>query len=76
MQRTPWTKPKGYLPSDRIPITKSPVNAPKSKGKQHQSSEPPKSTQVRKLESLIQAVRNITPNEKDPKGGCFCIGAF
>lgn len=79
MHRTAWTKPKGSLPSDRIrPINKSPSNASKSKGhgKQQPSSEPPTSKEVKRLESLAQAIRNVTAHEKDPKGGCFCLGAF
>ncbi|KAF8812891.1 hypothetical protein BYT27DRAFT_7158930 [Phlegmacium glaucopus] len=76
MQRTPWIQPKGSLLSDRIkPVTKSPNNALKSKGsgRQQQSSEPPKSKEVKRLESLVQAVRDATADEKDPKGGCFCL---
>lgn len=77
MQRTPWTKPKGSLPSDRIKYTpKSASKTSKSKGngKQQPSSEPPKSRDVQTFESLIQAVRDATTSQKDPKGGCFCLG--
>lgn len=79
MQRTPWTKPKGSLPSDRIKSTPKFVRKAskiKGNGKQQQSSEPPKSREVQKLESLAQAVRDATTIEKDPKGGCFCLGRF
>jgi len=77
MQRTPWTKPKGSLPSDRIvkptPKSASKPSKLKGNGKQQPSSEPPKSRDVQKLELLIQAVRDSTTSEKDPKGGCFCL---
>ena len=80
MQRTPWTKPKGSssLPSDRIkPLVKSPNTVSKSKGNGRQQPWPPKSKQVKDLETLIQAIRNATSgDEKDPKGGCFCLGTF
>jgi hypothetical protein len=81
MHRTPWTKPKGSLPSDRIkPIHKSANNVSKSKGhrkqQQQASLEPPKSKEVKRLESLVQAIRNVAAHEKDPKGGCFCLGTF
>jgi hypothetical protein len=79
MQRTPWTKQKGSLPSDRIKsINNSAGYALKSKGngKRQQSSAPPKSKEVKRLESLLQAIRDATADEKDPKGGCFCLGTF
>jgi hypothetical protein len=72
MHRTPWAQPKGSLPSDRIK-SKHVSNASKNK-KHQQSSEPPKSREVKRLESLIHAVRVATANDKDPKGGCFCLG--
>ena len=72
MRRTAWAQPKGSLPSDRV----KPKNVNNSsKNKRHQqSSEPPKSREVKRLESLIQAVRDATADDKDPKGGCFCLG--
>ena len=72
MHRTPWAHPKGSLPSDRIKI-KYVSNASKNK-KHQQPLEPPKSREVKRLESLIQAVRDATGDDKDPKGGCFCLG--
>jgi len=68
MHRTPWAQPKGSLPSDRIK-TKHVKNK-----KHQQSSELPKSREVKRLESLLQAVRDASANEKDPKCGCFCLG--
>ena len=72
MHRRPWAQPKGSLLSDRI-APKYASNASKNK-KHPQSSGPPKSREVKRLESLIQAVRDATENDKDPKGGCFCLG--
>jgi hypothetical protein len=74
MHRRPWAQPKGYLPSDRIK-SKYVGNASKNKRNQ-QSSELPKSREVKRLESLIQAVRDANEDDKDPKGGCFCLGKF
>ena len=72
MPRTPWTQPKGSLPSDHL----NPKYVSKaSKNKKHQQSPgPPKSREVKRLESLIQAVREANADDKDPKGGCFCLG--
>lgn len=83
MHQTPWTKKASSVPSDRI-RPKPPLDAtsrPKGKGKGHQTQdEPTKSREVRRLESLLTALRESTEKgrriEKDPKGGCFCLGIF
>ena len=82
MKRTPWSKQNSSIPSDRIkPSPKPSVNTSTStkktgKGKQQQPGEPPKSKEVIRLEDLLQRVQNVTGGEKDPKGGCFCLGAY
>lgn len=76
MHRTAWTKQGSSLPSDRIKsvhAVKGPSNTPK-KTKQQQSQETAKSQAVRKLEALLQAVKSASGLEKNPKGGCFCLG--
>ncbi|KAF8643020.1 hypothetical protein AX16_009264 [Volvariella volvacea WC 439] len=80
MRKTPWTgKAASAVPSDFIrstsqPNSRSPTpGGGKGKGKQNQAQEPPKSKEVKQLESFIKSLRH--PNsgkEKDPKGGCFC----
>ena len=75
MHRRPWAQPKGSLPSDRVK-PKHASNVSKSKRHQQQPSEPPKSKEVKRLESLLQAVRDAAADDKDPKGGCFCLGKF
>ncbi|KAF8624193.1 hypothetical protein AX17_007182 [Amanita inopinata Kibby_2008] len=37
------------------------------------ASGPPKSKQVRRLETLLKSMRHSTGQDKDPKGGCFCL---
>ena len=79
MKGTPWSKKNSSLPSDRIkPSLKPPVNtsaSTKNKGKGKQPDELPKSKEVRQLEDLLQRVETSAGGEKDPKGGCFCLGA-
>lgn len=76
MPPTPWTK-KSALTSDRLRSTSSsPSNANqagKGKGKARDAS---KSKEIRKLETLANGIRGYTGDEKDPKGGCFCLGDF
>ena len=72
MHRRPWAQPKGSLPSDLIK-PKHVSNASKNK-KHQQSSGPPKSKEVKRLEALLKAVRDASGDNKDPKGGCFCLG--
>ncbi|TFK39646.1 hypothetical protein BDQ12DRAFT_603886 [Crucibulum laeve] len=74
MHHTPWTKKGSSLPSDRIrPAKPQPALAnPKGKGKQQTSAEPPKSKEVRRIESLIQGLKDSKETDKDPTGGCFC----
>ncbi|KAF9480383.1 hypothetical protein BDN70DRAFT_920562 [Pholiota conissans] len=71
----PWSKHNSSLPSDRLKPKGAPnVAKPKAKGKQTpQPPEPPKSRDVRRIETLSEGVRNGTGRERDPKGGCFCL---
>jgi hypothetical protein len=74
MPVTPWTKGTSSLPSDRIRPRSGADTKAKGKGRHE---EPTKSTEVRKLESLLVALQESVGNrraEKDPKGGCFCLG--
>ncbi|PPQ87905.1 hypothetical protein CVT25_001247 [Psilocybe cyanescens] len=82
MHKTPWTKPTSSLPSDRIKPKPSPTSTPgtKSKGKgkgpqqqQQRDDEPPKSKAVRRLEHLLSGMRKDRIDERDSKGGCFCL---
>lgn len=77
MRHTAWSK--SGLPSERLaplPSASRPAT-PKASPKPSQSSSPvPKSKDVRRLELLLAALR--APGActiKDPKGGCFCLGA-
>src|SRR5258708_26358044 len=84
MYRTPWTKPASSFPSDLIkPVFKGQSNKNKSKGnvnsKDSGSSSRPdsdtgKSKEVKKLESFLQAFQTASGLERDPKGGCYCLG--
>ncbi|KAF8958672.1 hypothetical protein BDZ97DRAFT_1588318, partial [Flammula alnicola] len=76
MYRTAWSKQNSSLTSDRIkPVTKTSNNVAKSKGKgkQQQPVEPPKSKEVQRLETLLEGVQKSTGQDRDPKGGCFCL---
>ncbi|KAH9479956.1 hypothetical protein JR316_0008553 [Psilocybe cubensis] len=76
MSRTPWTKPTSSFPSDRIKPKPSPnptQSKNKGKGNQQRDDEPPKSKPVRKLEKLLSGIRKSKLDERDPKGGCFCL---
>ncbi|PFH53246.1 hypothetical protein AMATHDRAFT_54941 [Amanita thiersii Skay4041] len=87
MHQTPWTRKLGSLSSDRIPPRPSSANAvygqrqdigQGGKGKAKQQSiptpnQPPKSKDVKKLESLLKALRTSVGDKKDPKNGCFCL---
>ncbi|KAL0955258.1 hypothetical protein HGRIS_004150 [Hohenbuehelia grisea] len=71
MHKTAWTS----LPSDRIkPTHKPPAQSSdsKGKGKAKASNEPPKSSEVKRLEALADAVRRYKGTEVDSQGGCFC----
>jgi len=75
MNQTPWTKKA--LPPDRTRPNShaaTPRNSANSKGK-NTIQEQAKSREVRRLESLLSALRTSTGSDKDPKGGCFCQGA-
>lgn len=78
MNRTAWTNQKSHLTSDRLKPKPQPNNvaSPKTKGKskQQQSPSPSKSKEVRRIETLLNGIRKATGQEKDPKGGCFCLG--
>ena len=77
-RNTAWSKHNSSLPSDRIkPSTKGVPNVakPKGKAKQQQPDDPPKSTQVRRLEALLAGVTSAPGTVRDPAGGCFCLGA-
>lgn len=79
MRKTPWSKQTSSVPSDRIKSTSNvsnPVSKSKGKGKQQPQPDPPKSKDVQRLEALIRGVKASTGKEKDPKGGCFCLGQF
>ena len=77
---TPWIKSNSSssLVSDRIKSRPSPPPnssaSAKGKGKSKQTTEPPKSAEVRRLEALIRDLRENNGSTKDPKGGCFCLG--
>jgi hypothetical protein len=75
-RNTPWSH--SSLPSDRIKPKGAPnVAKPKAKGKQQaqQPPNPPKSKNAQRIETLWLSVKNSTGRERDPKGGCFCLGA-
>lgn len=75
-RNTAWSH--SSLSSDRIKPKGAPnVAKPKGKGKQQaqQPPDPPKSKDVRRIETLLQSAKNSTGRERDPKGGCFCLGA-
>jgi len=85
MHRTPWTKSASSFPSDRIkPVVKGQSNKNKnSKGNANSkdsgsSSQPDsdagKSKEVKKLENFLQAMQTASGLERDPKGGCYCLG--
>lgn len=80
MHRTPWTKSASSFPSDRLkPVVKGQGQKNKSKGNVNSkdpgsSSQPEVSKEVQKLKSLLQALRTASGLEKDPKGGCYCLG--
>jgi len=81
MYQTPWTKKASSLPSDRIQPKLGPLVDMRAKSKpKGRQEEPTKSKQVRKLESLLTALQEPTEKarraEKDPKGGCFCLGMY
>lgn len=68
--RTPWTS--SQFPSDRLKPRPSPQAA---KGKSAKSIEDNlKSKEVLKLEKQLKNLLSTSGNEKDPKGGCFCLG--
>ncbi|THU98146.1 hypothetical protein K435DRAFT_721077 [Dendrothele bispora CBS 962.96] len=70
MRQTPWTG--SSLPSDRIKPSYSSKSNEKPRGKNATpSNEPPKSKDVRRLESLLSALR-VSTVQTDPTGGCFC----
>jgi len=73
MNRTPWTKPKSSLPSDRIPPSRKPNQSNQAKGKGKQN-EVPKSKEVKRLEELRDGLASLSSSSgvRDPKGGCFC----
>ncbi|CAA7269860.1 unnamed protein product [Cyclocybe aegerita] len=75
MHRTPWTKQASSLPSDRIKpkIQNNPTSRNKGKGRLQDSPEPPRSKEVKRLESLLKGVNESSGTEKDPTGGCFCL---
>jgi hypothetical protein len=78
--QTAWTKKASSVPSDRI-RPKPPADSTKAKGKgQARQEQHTKSSEVRNLESLLTALRESTENakriEKDPNGGCFCLGVY
>ncbi|KAH9479962.1 hypothetical protein JR316_0008559 [Psilocybe cubensis] len=76
MSRTPWTKQTSSFPSDKIKPKQSPSatqSKNKGKGKQQRDDEPPKSKPVRKLEKLLSGLRKSKLDERDLKGGCFCL---
>ncbi|KAH7930197.1 hypothetical protein BV22DRAFT_1001136 [Leucogyrophana mollusca] len=70
--RTAWSNASS-VPSDRIrPVQRSqPAPASQSQGK-GKTKEPPKSKELRRLESLADGIRNSSGRGNDPKGGCFC----
>ncbi|KAE9401267.1 hypothetical protein BT96DRAFT_1018232 [Gymnopus androsaceus JB14] len=71
MHHTPWTSKQSSVPSDRIKPSHSASQPTKGKGKAPASQEP-KSREVRRLESLLSALRVSQSPKKDPNGGCFC----
>ncbi|KAJ3893665.1 hypothetical protein GG344DRAFT_42867 [Lentinula edodes] len=76
MYHTAWTQKHSSLPSDRIAPPSRPSSSQsnsKSKGKNVKSDQgPPKSKEVRKLETLLSSLKGSESPKKDPKGGCFC----
>ncbi|KAI6008171.1 hypothetical protein F5J12DRAFT_827067 [Pisolithus orientalis] len=71
MHRTPWTS-SGSLTSDRIPARPLPAKQ-QAKGR---GQGPPKSKAVLALETRLHNVEYVSGKEKDPKGGCFCLGTY
>ncbi|KAL0570375.1 hypothetical protein V5O48_011590 [Marasmius crinis-equi] len=74
--RTAWTS--SHLPSDRIKPSYTPPPSNKNQGSgkgKGRETPPPRSKQVREIESLLNALRALSDSKapvKDPKGGCFC----
>lgn len=77
MHRTPWTS-SGSLTSDRIPARHLPTSTTpaKQQSKGKGQSGPPKSKAVLTLENRLHNVEYASGKEKDPKGGCFCLGTY
>ena len=70
MRSTAWT-------SDRIAPKSQAAPTAKSKSKQQQKGggdAPAKSMEVRKLEKLRNDLQKASGRDKDPTGGCFCLG--
>ena len=65
------------FPSDRLPPK---PQQQKQKGSGNNSKDIPKSPEVKRLESILSALRSLRVNGPlndkgpDPKGGCFCQG--
>ncbi|KAG7092865.1 hypothetical protein E1B28_009178 [Marasmius oreades] len=75
MYKTAWTGSASSLPSDRIKPSYSNTSTPRNQGKgkgKGRETPPPKSKQVREIESLLNALRASNAPIRDPKGGCFC----
>ncbi|KAJ3785615.1 hypothetical protein GGU10DRAFT_268821 [Lentinula aff. detonsa] len=75
MYRTAWTQKHSSLPSDRIAPPSRPVSSQSTKGKGRNSNSdqgPPKSKEVKRLQSLLSALKDAQSPKKEPKGGCFC----
>lgn len=78
----PWKKPASSFPSDLIkPVVKGQSNKNKnSKGNANSGSssrpdsDTAKSKEVQKLENFLQAFQTASGLERDPKGGCYCLG--
>jgi hypothetical protein len=85
-RQTPWIHKASSLPSDRIPSRnaspKQKANPSAVSGKQQASGggTTPKSKEVRRLEMVVKGLRawisSGQPPSGDPKGGCFCQGAY
>ncbi|EJC98565.1 uncharacterized protein FOMMEDRAFT_113707 [Fomitiporia mediterranea MF3/22] len=72
-KRTPWTQ--SSILSDRIKPQNTPSSTPKNRGKAREGAaqQPPKSVAVRSIETTIKKLQIEPGDQKDPKGGCFCL---
>lgn len=73
----PWANKSSALISDRLhSSSNSPSNSQSNTQGKDRLKDLPKSKEIRKLEALAKGIRSASGKEKDPKGGCFCQGAY